>query len=388
VSDSGAQDTGLAAAWPGFVDEVAQRLRRAGEKILALVGDDLDRAEGIRVLLRDVRMSMERVIENIDRDFPFFSEIYDATYHLIGDTPDYAMHAARIDRTKQYVIRGKLGTSARFSFTSQGPAPGTPDGDVMGALIHHDARAVFTGTLDSEQMSFEHDGTFEIVVSPTRPPTGNWLPMGPETNLILVRNEFHDRFTHHWRHSPTMLQIGLIDGPATPAPLQEASLTAAIGRLAGEVGTVTLGRPRFRDDIRAHGDGAFSGDQQRWSAAGGNPRTTFQVAYWELQPDEALIVEVDRVPDSSFWILGLTNTWMESLDFRFHQINLNKHTAEYLPAGGLRVVVAAEDPGLPNWLDTAGHRRGTLMWRWNYPRSAPEIPRVRHIPWSDIARSV
>jgi hypothetical protein len=388
VSDPDAQETSLAAAWPGFVDEVADRLHRAGQEILALAGDDLDRAEGIRVLLRDVRMSTERVIENIDRDFPYFSEIYDATYHLIGDTPDYAMHAARIDCTKQYLIRGELGASARFSFTSQGPATGTPDGDVMGALIHHDAQAVITGTLDSEQMSFEPDGTFEIIVSPLRPPSGNWLPMGPETNLILVRNEFHDRFIHHWRHSPTKLQIGLIGGPATPVPLQEASLTAAIERLVGEVGTVTLGRPRFRDGIRAHGEGAFSSDQERWSAAGGNPRTTFQVAYWELPVDEALIIEVDRVPESSFWILGLTNTWMETLDFRFHQINLNKHTAEYLPSGGLRVVVAAEDPGLPNWLDTAGHHRGTLMWRWNYPRSAPEVPRVRHVPWNDVARLV
>ena len=387
MSDSDAPDVGLASAWPGFVDGVAERLRRAGEEVLAIGGDELDRAEGMRVLLRDVRMSMERVIENIDRDFPFFSEIYDGTYHLIGDTPDYAMHAARIDATKQYLIRGKVGTSARFSFTSQGPAAGTPDGDVMGALIHPDARAVFTGTLDSEQMSFEADGTFTILVSPTRPPAGNWLPMGPETNLILVRNEFHDRFTEHWRHAPTRLQIGLVDGPATPAPLQEAALTTAIERLAAEVGTVTLGRARFHDGIRAQGDGVFSGDQQRWSAAGGNPRTTFQVASWELPPDEALVIEVDGVPESSFWILGLTNAWMETLDFRFHQINLNKHTAVYSPSGGLRVVVAAEDPGVPNWLDTAGHRRGTLMWRWNYPASPPEVPRLRRVPWSEVARS-
>jgi len=36
VSDPDAQETSLAAAWPGFVDEVAQRLRHAGEQILAL----------------------------------------------------------------------------------------------------------------------------------------------------------------------------------------------------------------------------------------------------------------------------------------------------------------------------------------------------------------
>ena len=161
-------------------------------------------------------------------------------------------------------------------------------------------------------------------------------------------------------------------------------LVSALEQIAHEAGTMTLGRPRFRDGIRAQGDQVFSGDQDRWSAAGGNPRTTFQAAYWELQPDEALIIEVDRVPESSFWILGVTNAWMESLDFRFRQMNLNKYTAVYLPSGGLRIVVTEGDPGVPNWLDTAGHRRGTLMWRWNYPHSAPETPRMRRVPRSEI----
>jgi hypothetical protein len=183
---------------------------------------------------------------------------------------------------------------------------------------------------------------------------------------------------------PTKLQIDELDGPSRPSPLGEADLVSAIERIVQEAGTITLGRPRFREGIRSQGDHVFTGDQARWSAAGGNPRTTFQAAYWELQPGEALIVEVDSVPESSFWIVGLTNAWMESLDFRFHQINLNKSTAVHLPSGGLRIVVAEVDLGVPNWLDTAGHRRGTLMWRWNYPQSPPETPRIRRVPISAV----
>jgi hypothetical protein len=373
----------LRAEWSAFVNGLAARLTDAGRDLLLEDLDELDRAEGIRVLLRDVRMSIERVVENLDRDFPFFSEIYDMTYHLIGDTPDYVMHAARLHRGKAYRITGRVGTSARFSFTSQGPAVGTPDGDVMGALTYETAHAVITGTLDSDDMIFTADGSFEIAVSPTRPEFGNWLPTGPETNLVLVRNEFHDRFRRHWRHAPSMLQIELIDGPARPAVLAEADLVAAFDQIVQEAGTITLGRARFRDGIRAQGHQSFSGDQSRWSAAGGNPRTTFQVAYWELPPGEALVIEVDRVPESSFWVLGLTNVWMESLDFRFHQMNINKYTAVYRPSGGLRVVVAHDDPGVANWLDPAGHRRGTLMWRWNYPQSAAPTPRMRLVPLAE-----
>lgn len=238
MSDAEQPTRDLLTTWPTFVDKLAYSLKQAGDEILAQDCDDIDRLEGVRVLLRDVRMSMERVIENIDRDFPFFSEIYGMTYHLIGDTPDYAMHAARIHSNKEYLIKGKVGTSARFSFTSQGPAVGTPDGDVMGALTHETARAVITGTLDSDQMAIDRDGNFEIVVSPTQPDAANWLPMGPETNLVLVRNEFHDRFVNHWRYVPTKLQIELIDGPSVPAPLHESG--PGLGARAD--------RPRGRDD--------------------------------------------------------------------------------------------------------------------------------------------
>ena len=40
--------------------------------------------------------------------------------------------------------------------------------------------------------------------------------------------------------------------------------------------------------------------------------------------------------------------------------------------GRVRVVVAHEDPGLPNWLETAGHDRGTMCWRWIHAQSHPQ----------------
>jgi hypothetical protein len=34
--------------------------------------------------------------------------------------------------------------------------------------------------------------------------------------------------------------------------------------------------------------------------------------------------------------------------------------------------VAARDPGHPNWLDTCGHRRGTMCVRWIRAKSHPD----------------
>jgi hypothetical protein len=36
-------------------------------------------------------------------------------------------------------------------------------------------------------------------------------------------------------------------------------------------------------------------------------------------------------------------------------------------------VIAHEDPGVPNWLDTAGHERGTLIARFVMAEEAPGI---------------
>jgi hypothetical protein len=39
--------------------------------------------------------------------------------------------------------------------------------------------------------------------------------------------------------------------------------------------------------------------------------------------------------------------------------------------GVARLVVAHCDPGVPNWLDTAGHREGFLTPRWAYSETPP-----------------
>ena len=76
------------------------------------------------------------------------------------------------------------------------------------------------------------------------------------------------------------------------------------------------------------------------------------------------MIDVDTVPDCDFWNVQLNNYWMESLDYRHFDICVNKHSARRNADGGVTVVVAAARPGDANWLDTAGHRTGTICWRW------------------------
>ena len=72
-----------------------------------------------------------------------------------------------------------------------------------------------------------------------------------------------------------------------------------------------------------------------------------------LSEEEAFVIDL-QPPECEYWNLQIGNHWLESLDYRFHRIHVNKHTARYREDGSVRIVVAHRDPGVPNWLDAAG----------------------------------
>lgn len=101
-------------------------------------------------------------------------------------------------------------------------------------------------------------------------------------------------------------------------------------------------------------------DEQR--RMGGDPAILSQSGYWTLAPDEALEVSFTP-PPCAYWNIQLANVWAESLDPR-RPVWRNHTTAVVDDDGVARFVIAHEDPGTPNWLDTAGHRHGLVHVRF------------------------
>ena len=81
-------------------------------------------------------------------------------------------------------------------------------------------------------------------------------------------------------------------------------------------------------------------------AAGGDPNITYYHSHWEIARDEALVIEV-MPPECEHWNFQLNNYWMESLDYRYHQIHTNKHLAHLEDDESVRLIVAHENPGRP-----------------------------------------
>ena len=75
-----------------------------------------------------------------------------------------------------------------------------------------------------------------------------------------------------------------------------------------------------------------------------------------------------------------------TMDYATRQSGLNHHQARLDRDGQARIVIAHQDPGLQNWLDTGGHPEGMLQYRWVFTQDNPAT-RARIVPFEKL-RSV
>lgn len=332
-------------------NEFCDTLKRAGQQVLRpeAPADELTRAEGWRYLSRLLRIGLEMHLEFADPDFPGFFLPSHETGKIGADNPDNKYLFAKINGAHQYRIRGSRGTVAYLTIGSQKGGYET------------DGKMEQTGFIDAQELQLDAEGRFEIVLSAERPEgVANWLRIEPASNAVIVRQTFNDRRVEQ----PAQMGIERIGSQATPAPLSAERLEKGLGNAARFVeGTATL-FANWAQSYLAHPNQLPPADQALCQRVGGDPNIFYYHAYWKLAPDELLLVDLPRVPDCRFWNLQVNNWWMESLDYRYHRICHNLHSARLNADGSLRLVLAHRDPGHPNWLDTAGHAEGTWCFRW------------------------
>lgn len=332
-------------SWDAFCDA----LKRAGQQILRpeAPATELDRAEGYRYLTRLLRIGLEMHLEFADADFPGFLAPSHETGKIGADNPDNLYLMARISGRNRYRISGDRGSVPYLSFGSQKGGYET------------NGRMEQTGFLDSAQLKLDAQGRFEIIVS-AEPQDGDWLKTDADSNAIIVRQTFKDRKTER----PAQMKIERLGSDSTPVPLSADRLQQGLFRATSFVeGTATL-FANWAQSYLAHVNQLPPADQALCQRVGGDPNIFYYHSAWALKEDEALVFHVARIPDCRFWNLQINNWWMESLDYRHHSIHLNLHSARRDADGGVTMVLSHRNPGHANWLDTAGHTRGTMCFRW------------------------
>jgi len=233
--------------------------------------------------------------------------------------------------------------------------------------------------VDLDEMERDAQGRFELLVSGERPAghRGNWLPLDPAAEFFMIRQRSYD-----WGgERDARLAIERLDAPALKPFMSAAEIAERTEALMGgfvrrlsHMWLAHLQKLRERDTLNKFEFHAFGG---------GLMKQAYWQALFDFAPDEALVLETDLPETHRYWNVQLNDPLFNTIDYVYRQSSLNGHQARIDSDGKFRAVIAHCDPGVPNWLDTAGINRGTVIGRW-YACSSHPTPTLKRMPLSQL----
>ena len=355
-----------------FADAVLE-----AEKIITSaphVRTEQDLAEGYDYLAGNIRSALQ-LAWAYQRDFPFFTQST-GPYTKIGlDNPDTLYFHSYLRDDAEYVVTGRRGTTVDLSFQ-------VLDGDYSPVDVPGSLTA-----FDDRDIEISADGTFELRFGPLRDqPRPGYITLGPGSAMLLVREVYGDWAAE--RRGTISIRRADRAGAAPPA-----ADVSALAKRYGVAGKILLSRLRtflaFPEwfylklpvNTMTPPRPTPGGLASQFSSAG----------HYDLGDDQALIVTVPAAGRATAPYQGiqLGSLWYISLDYVNHQTSLNTEQARIDPDGRMRFVVTERDPGVANWLECTGHRRGYVQIRWQ--RLSRDLgpgdgPQVEVVPAADLAR--
>lgn len=282
-----------------------------------------------------------------------------------GSSPNFNYRCIPITHGARYEIRGRPtcagSPSVTYSLTTDTATPST------------------VAVLDSVDMVFEDDGSF-IVTIDAKPANGrrNHIQSQPVGHYLQVRDALGDWLTQ----TPNALRVIRLDAPER-APLTEDEMVKRAAQQVQEgffyaYYCTQSGNGQAPNDCRAPvSSAAFGGMATQWGTKGN----------LVLAEDEALVITANAA-GAGFRDVTLCSLFFISLDFwqRTNCFNMTQMAPD--ADGRFSYVIAHEDPGIHNWLDTGGRRQLILGHRWQAfgPGGATETPSftLRLVKFADL----
>ena len=344
----GPDDAELHHAWTAFCD----RLEEAGAQIFKdhNPASGPHRVDGLRFLTQNLGQAFDLALETRNTRYPSLHAFCGPTRKLGGDCADFTYQQAWIDGGSTYRIAGERGSAPFLNITVQGARPSGV------GVLHEPFGDVPESNLTGQQLEVADDGTFELFIGGAAR-SGNWLPTTANSRKVFVRQGFDS-----WDERPTWMRIERVDMDS-PKPLPTVAQMTEAMAWAGEFVTGLMHDwPEFPfahggvDPTRPNhfpAPGATDADRKRGRAAAN--------MHWRLASDEALLVEFDA--HEGLWMLTNMGVFFTSMDYLYRPVSYTPSRTAVDPDGRVRLILAHDDPGYHNWIDTQGFERGNLTYR-------------------------
>jgi hypothetical protein len=363
------EEIDLRLAWNSFCD----RLKDGADVVLdpGRPGDDIDRAEGIRALLRRLASDVSRDLEGGDPEHPELSWFH--PFKNGQDNPDGLYQIATVDLSRTYRLSGNIGTVRYLGLS------------VMTTDFSEGKIEQFL-TVNGDDLQTDENGAFELLFGAGPCPDGTssavWHALPPRRCRLMVRQFFYD-----WEvEEPADLHLECLEPGPAPSRLGPVDLTSRLGPTADRVVDMTAFWADFGSQHLVRGEvNSFDHVQSAQGAAssmGGSLDQGYGQAWYRIAEGEALLLEVE-IPECTYWAVQLGDVWYQSLDWWNRQSSLNGHQAVVGTDGVFRAVITHRDPGIANWLDATGATQGVITFRWNQATFQP-VPTAELVSFDDL----
>lgn len=259
---------------------------------------------------------------------------------LLDDNPDTIYRTFRVDPNATYVLTGRFGGLRPADFT----------------ISVYDKRSVAVSYLGGKDIKVGPDGTFAItLVAGSNDPGGNRIELVRGAVSVVIR----DTINRWGEQKITALQVKRVEAPALPPKTQPEMIAATVANILKLGGAFSDGPT----SLFAHHP---VNTVTQISSAATEGRLVSQAASkiaFELEDDEALVFTVD-VGGAEYFGLPVCTHWMTTTDVAEHTQSLNNSQAQANPDGTYTFVLSPTDPGVYNWIDTAGLHQGQVFMRW------------------------
>jgi hypothetical protein len=360
-------------AWDNFTEELRQAGLRAIAKLPERLRNDPQIQQEVGRLLLEATAARTLEAISADGNHPVFLPWINATLNVFQPNADTIYKKAVIAPGGTYRLRGELGSIRIFKMGQFGPLP-DETGKGVAALTYN----------DFQKLHIDKHGRFDVILSPERPAghKGDWWHLESAATSVWVRQVAFD-----WANTrDPRISIERLDLPVERPRPGAADLERRLAALASRIGN-TAGF--FVDHVEGLRRDGYINRLKVFdlsNLAGLAGQFYYEGAY-DLSADEALIIEA-KVPDQcTYWSIILTNDIYETTDWYNNQSSLSGAQARVDRDGIFRAVVSAKDPGVPNWLDTAGYPSGAIQGRW-MDCSANPIPTIRKVALAGVRKAL
>jgi hypothetical protein len=379
----------MAATFTNFATAAAAEATKAaggssvqvGPTILEYLGD-LERAVGELAntwrpndpeyradVYRQIMMHMSYgyfVAFHADPEHPDWAPLWNPVFTCQPNPDDIYLYAP-VRGDLSYRISGNRGTTRLLIISTSHGVPG---------IMKTDTDTGGYNEIDSESIKTDANGDFEVIISPKKPAgyEGNWMPIAPNADFLMTRYRMFD-----WtKERDPQMSIECLDNVPLKPRLTPQQILDRIKIMAQVPVNMTHVFFKLQNDIKKQA-GVNKFMPQNIQLV----KQLYWPAVFEFEDGEALIIETEMPKKWLYWNIQLNDPYFNAVEYVYRLSSINGSTAKISSDGKLRAVISLTDPGVPNWLDPAGYKQGTIYGRW-YEADSHPLPTLTRVSLKDL----